>query len=81
MVEARFSNGRMAREALVTAYDASNNVVHETPLSEDGTVRLPLETREGGLKVEVTAGEGHSNYWILTPQDLARQSGGAEARP
>jgi nickel transport protein len=28
----------------------------------------------GGLVIEVETSEGHKDYWILTPEDIARQS-------
>ena len=73
VVEARFSNGRMAREGVVRVFDGADVLVHETALGEDGTARVPLAQHEAGLRIEVSTGENHSNYWILTPQDIAEQ--------
>ncbi|MBM9596023.1 hypothetical protein [Roseitranquillus sediminis] len=80
VVEAKFSSGRVAREGVVTVYDAADALIHETRLGADGSVRLPRLANEGGLRIEVSAGDGHSNYWILTPQDMARASVDAETQ-
>ena len=36
---------------------------------------LPEGAAEGGLMIEVEASDGHDNYWILTPDDIARGAG------
>lgn len=77
VVEARFSSGRVPVEGTVRVLDATESPVLETTLSEDGTARFPLDpdTAADGLMIIVETGEGHDNYWILTPQDIA---GGSE---
>lgn len=77
VVEARFSSGRIPVEGTVRVMDAAETLVLETPLAEDGTARFPLdpETAAEGLMIVVITSEGHENYWILTPQDIA---GGTE---
>jgi nickel transport protein len=37
----------------------------------DGTVSFPIQNAATGLRIEVDAGDGHSDYRILTPADLA----------
>lgn len=74
-VEARFSNGNPARGAAVRVFDAEDRLVLETVTGEDGTARVPLDGLRDGLRVEVDTGEGHSDYWILSADDLARPAG------
>lgn len=70
LVEARFSGGGPVREGTVRVYDARDRLVLTMPLAPDGTARFELGERRDGLRVEVDAGDGHSDYWILTPADL-----------
>lgn len=74
LVETKFSNGKVPKTGTVTVYDGEDKVVGSHTLSPDGTARFPLEHAESGLRIEVTTGEGHDNYWVLTPDDIAKAS-------
>ena len=76
VVEAKFSSGRVAQKGAVRVLDGENILLVETTLSEDGTVSVPLAglDHSTGLVIEVDTG-GHDNYWILTPEDIARKCG------
>ena len=74
VVETKFSNGKVPKTGTVTVYDGEDKVVGSHALSPDGTARFPLEHAESGLRIEVTTGEGHDNYWVLTPDDIAKAS-------
>lgn len=78
IVESRFSNGNTPQIGEMRVLDAQNTLVLTLPLAEDGTARFPLDPAhsEAGLLIEVSTSEGHDNYWILTPDDIARGSGG-----
>ena len=75
VVETNFSNGKVPKAGTVTVYDGEDKVVGTHALSPDGTARFPLKHAESGLRIEVTTGEGHDNYWVLTPDDIAKASG------
>ncbi|ABD56027.1 hypothetical protein [Jannaschia sp. CCS1] len=77
VVESRFSNGNLPQLGEVSVLDAGGEALMLLPLQEDGTVRFPLDPvhADTGLLIEVRTGEGHDNYWILTPDDIARGSG------
>lgn len=72
VVEAKFSTGRIPVSGEVRIKDAEEALLSTHALGEDGTIRLPLdpEAKSEGLLVEVETGEGHSDYWILTPEDI-----------
>jgi len=72
-VEAKFSNGNPVMLADVRVLDGNNDLLLTLPINEDGTLSIPLDDVDssGGLVVEVDTGS-HDNYWIVTPDDLAR---------
>ncbi|MEL6644165.1 MAG: hypothetical protein AAFQ79_09540 [Pseudomonadota bacterium] len=76
MVEAKFSNGKVAQQGDVRILDGENTLLTTLQLSTDGTASLPLDSvdHSGGLVIEVDTG-GHDNYWIVTPEDIARKCG------
>jgi nickel transport protein len=77
IVESRFSNGNLPQIGEVSVLDGQGEPLMLLPLESDGTVRFALDPAhsDAGLLIEVRTGEGHDNYWILTPEDIARGSG------
>lgn len=73
LVEARFSGGSRPVTGTVRVLDADGALLATLALGEDGTARFPLDptAHAGGLTIEVETGEGHDDYWVLTPQDIA----------
>ena len=78
IVESRFSNGNAPQVGEVRVLDSANALLLTLPLTQGGVVEFPLDPAQAGdgLLIEVTTGGGHDNYWILTPEDIARGSGG-----
>lgn len=72
-VEAKFSNGKPVRQAKVRVLDGKNTLQETLPIGEDGTVAVKLDNVDHaeGLLIEVDTGS-HDNYWIVTPEDIAR---------
>lgn len=72
-VEAGFAGGGPARAGEVQLRDGADVVVATATLGDDGTARVPLGgiDTSGGLTVAVDTGD-HSDYWVLTPEDIAR---------
>lgn len=72
-VEAKFSNGNPVMIADVRVLDGNNVLLLTLPINDDGTLAIPLDSvdHSGGLSIEVDTGS-HDNYWIVTPDDLAR---------
>ena len=75
-VEAKFSNGKHPVEGEVRVLDGQNTLLTTLALEADGTSRVPLESvdHSGGLVIEVDVGS-HDDYWIVTPEDIARNCG------
>ena len=71
--EAKFSNGNAVQQAEVRVLDGENALQATLPIQTDGTVSVPLQgvDHSGGLVIEVDTGS-HDNYWIVTPDDIAR---------
>ncbi len=72
-VEAKFSNGNPAQQGEVRVLDGDNTLQTTLQLEKDGTAIVLLDSvdHSGGLLIEVDTG-GHDNYWIVTPEDIAR---------
>lgn len=72
-VEAKFSNGNAVQKAEVRVLDGENTLLTTLSIEEDGTATVPLASvdHSGGLLIEVDTGS-HDNYWIVTPEDIAR---------
>ncbi|MEO1702245.1 MAG: hypothetical protein AAFR71_09350 [Pseudomonadota bacterium] len=75
-VEAKFSNGKVAIEGDVRVLDGNNSLLQTLQLGTDGKATLPLSSvdHSAGLVIEVDTGS-HENYWIITPEDIARKCG------
>ena len=76
LVEAKFSNGKVAQKGEVRVLDGENVLMTTLALGSDGTAEVPLDSvdHSGGLLIEVDTG-GHDNYWIVTPEDISRKCG------
>lgn len=73
MIEAKFSNGNAVQQADVRILDGQNTLLTTLPIHVDGTLTVPLDSLDhsGGIVIEVDTGS-HENYWIVTPDDIAR---------
>jgi nickel transport protein len=71
LVEARFASGQPVQAGAVRVTDAGGAEVLRLPIAPGTPIRFPLGDAEDGLMIEVDAGGGHENYWILTPDDIA----------
>lgn len=79
-VEAKFSTGRLPVAGEVRVFDADETLIETYRVDPDGVTSFPLVdgAAETGLMIEVEVGdEGHSDYWLLTPDDIARGQGGS----
>lgn len=72
-VEAKFSNGNAAQQADVRILNGANELIKTLALENDGTATVMLSDVDHaeGLVIEVDTGS-HNNYWLLTPEDIAR---------
>lgn len=79
VVEAKFSNGNRARSGTIQIFDGGDRLLRTLPMGPDGTARFPLAGAEEGLRIEMSTGDGHDDYWILTPADIeARHDAAAD---
>ncbi|MBB5514954.1 nickel transport protein [Rubricella aquisinus] len=72
VIEARFANGRAALGAKVQVFDG-NDILLVTATTSGEETRVPLVGQDTGVRIVVDAGDGHSDYWIMTPADLVAQ--------
>ena len=74
LIEARFSTGRVPVMGEVRILDGENTLLLNLELGVDGTLSVPLTELDAttGLLIEVDTGD-HDDYWILTPEDIARK--------
>lgn len=74
LVEAKFSSGRTPVMGEVRVLDGESTLLLTRKLDEDGTLSIPLAHLDAatGLMIEVDTGD-HDDYWILTPEDIARK--------
>ncbi|HKK97016.1 MAG TPA: hypothetical protein VJ928_02470 [Marivita sp.] len=72
-VEAKFSNGNAVQQADIRVLDGENTLQTTVPIKTDGTATVPLDSvdHSTGLVIEVDTGS-HDNYWIVTPEDIAK---------
>lgn len=72
-VESTFSSGRVPTGGEVRVLDAENALVMTLEIGAEGMTRfdLPDGAEDSGLMIEVEVSEGHSDYWMLTPDDIA----------
>jgi nickel transport protein len=73
VAEAKFSNGNPVRVGVFNVFDGDDRLLTSIEVGPDGVARFPLQGAETGLRIEMDAGDGHYDYWILTPADIAAQ--------
>lgn len=75
-VEAKFSNGKVPVEGEVRVLDGNNTLLSTLALTTNGTANVQLDSvdHSTGLVIEVDVGS-HDDYWIVTPEDIARKCG------
>lgn len=73
VAEAKYGNGNPVTSGSFDVRDGNDELIASVEVGEDGTVRFPLGDADGGLRIEMDAGEGHYDYWILTPADIEAQ--------
>lgn len=76
-VESTFSSGRVPKGGEIRVLDADNVLLITLEVGAEGKTQftLPEGAAETGLMIEVDVSEGHSDYWMLTPDDIAYGQG------
>lgn len=70
LIEATFPDGRPVATGMLRILDGTGALILEQPIAPPYPIRFPVEEHSDGLRIEVDAGGGHENYWLLTPADL-----------
>ena len=72
VVEPKFSSGRVPVAGEVRVLDGNDVLLLTHTIEGAGEIRLPLDGLDisTGLLIEVDASDGHSDYWVLTPEDI-----------
>jgi len=70
VAEAKFSNGRAAQAGTVSVFDGANTKLFDLQIVPGETTRFAVDPEAGGYLIEVKTPNGHSDYWVLTPNDL-----------
>lgn len=75
VVEGKFASGVVPAVGTVRVYDGADVLLVTVEIGRDGAVRIPLGglASESGLRIEMDVGDGHEDYWILTPGDIESQ--------
>jgi nickel transport protein len=73
VADAKFSNGNPVKAGEFLVFDGNDVLLTTVEVGPDGTARFPLEGADTGLKIQMDAGDGHEDYWILTPADIEAQ--------
>lgn len=75
LISAAFADGTPVAAGTLRIIDEDGNLLLESLVDGTYPVHFPVGTHTGGLRIEVDAGGGHENYWILTPADLSAAGG------
>ena len=70
LIEATFADGTPVLAGTLEIRDAVDAVILTAPIDGTYPIRFPVGDHTDGLVIKVDAGNGHENYWILTPADL-----------
>lgn len=70
-ITASFADGTPVMAGTLRILDAQDKVVFAAPLDGATVAPFPVGPHTDGMTIEVDAGGGHANYWVLTPRDLA----------
>lgn len=68
--ESKFSGGKKVKEGKIEVYNHLNQKVLEGATDDQGYFAFAIPKDARTLKVVLTAGMGHSNYWQITAEEL-----------
>lgn len=71
VVESKFDNGTPPRIGQIEVRDSTDAVLFTMPIDPSGETRFMLDGRfKDGVVVDLRTDEGHTDYWVLTPDDV-----------
>jgi nickel transport protein len=79
--ESKFSGGKKVKAGKIEVFDHLSRKVLEGKTDDQGYFAFPLPKDAQTLKIVLTAGMGHGNYWQITGQELGRQNPEPSGQP
>lgn len=70
VVSTKFSTGRVPASGRVTLADDNDAIIAEGEIGDGGIATFPLFDVGEGIVINVETANGHSDYWIVTKEDL-----------
>lgn len=79
--ESKFSGSKKVKAGKIEVFDHLDRKVLEGTTDDQGYFAFPLPKDAQSLKIVLTAGMGHGNYWEITAQELGRQNPEPSGQP
>jgi nickel transport protein len=79
--ESKFSGGKKVKAGKIEVFDHLSQKVLEGTTDDKGYFAFPSPKDAQTLKIVLTAGMGHGNYWQITAQELGRQNPEPSGQP
>ena len=71
MITAKFADGSDVKSGTLRIFGADDALILQQDIDGMWPIVFSVGPHRDGLRIEVDAGNGHDNYWILTPADLS----------
>ena len=68
--ESKFSGGRKVSGGKIEVFDENDRIIVKGTTDDRGKYDFPRPRAATALKVVLTAGMGHTNYWLITADEL-----------
>jgi nickel transport protein len=79
--ESKFSGGKKVKSGKIEVFDHLSRKVLEGTTDDQGYFAFPSPKDAQSLKIVLTAGMGHGNYWQITAHELGRPDPAPPAQP
>lgn len=67
--ESKFSGGKMVKDGRIEVFNSQGELLLTGTTDDQGAYSFPIPERDD-LKVVLTAGSGHGNYWIVPATEM-----------
>lgn len=79
--QSKFSGGKKVNGGKIEIYDQRYQKILEGVSDGDGKFSFARPGDATALKIVLTAGMGHTNHWIIPPEELGRKAGNRQPPP